>query len=797
MATILINGVYHTSFRAGGGGAAGMDILELSTATGTLTSAQLALVQSDHCIIKYSNNYYHKSYHSTNGCDYVRGTFTKTNASVTDYYFTCDFSNSEFTFGSNADERARVVANPTLGSGESATPLQNIRVAGTAYSIPAISTDVLADKTSNTKTASPKAVYDAVMALAGNESYVTAWDGESAPVAANIPAGVTVTYSGQTTTGSLAASENTDGKIYLVSDTNGNFYRYITQLNGSTYSWVLRGTTELDLSDYATKEEVSQLDQKVGESTTVSSRRDINPGTATGSIYVRSDNGTTATSSVNSVFTKVDISAYAGRTLHYSRVQIPSASGYQGMAFYKSDQSYLSGVKGVLNASEWGISADTVVVPDNAVYASFTCPTADTENFELYVMDEEEVYTSGLGKDVADLQDDVADLQDDVADLQGKAEVGEVAYSKNMYNKNDPDIVDGKYLSASDGTPKNSNQNYMTSGYMPCEVGQTYCFQKNHEATNVYFICYYDKDKVYTNDSINGVNGTPFKTWTVPSGTLGTPAYFRISFQTGYPSTTMVEKGSTISDYVPYEKAVITYDYRTAIRAVLNKRELIILGDSSMHKDYWPSLLDSLRQSVGLDFTLTNKSKSGVSWNSAEDSPLDQWNSIKSGVGDTPVIIIGAGGVSITSYQLGYDATFARCFDDTSGMESGTDCAIETIKTILKDRPAARIFIQNNWMYQANDLADAQKRLKLAEMNRALCDYFGCVYVDVARGGNIHGYTENMQVDGSYPYRVFTADGVHVSTEVGKRYIFNLWLGYFMLYLADYAIHTITLPSGS
>ena len=330
MATILINGVYHTSFREGGGGAAGMDILELSTATGTLTSAQLALVQSDHCIIKYSNNYYYKSYHSTNGCDYVRGTFTKTNASVTDYYFTCDFSNSEFTFGSNADERARVVANPTLGSGESATPLQNIRVAGTAYSIPAISTDVLADKTSNTKTASPKAVYDAVMALAGNESYVTAWDGESAPVAANIPAGVTVTYSGQTTTGSLAASENTDGKIYLVSDTNGNFYRYLTQLNGSTYSWVLRGTTELDLSDYATKEELSQLDQKIDD-LSQEYEQNATPDYVIGSM---STSGVADTSSSYGHFAPIELKD--GHTIHLNMGE-PFYHGYNVSCLYKTD----------------------------------------------------------------------------------------------------------------------------------------------------------------------------------------------------------------------------------------------------------------------------------------------------------------------------------------------------------------------------------------------------------------------------------------------------------------------------
>lgn len=97
-------------------------------------------------------------------------------------------------------------------------------------------------------------------------SYVVAWDGASTPVVANIPAGVTVTYNTTSYTGTLAASASTANKTYLVSTgTTDNYNRYVTQLNGSTYSWQNLGSTEIDLSDYATKEELGQLDQKVDE----------------------------------------------------------------------------------------------------------------------------------------------------------------------------------------------------------------------------------------------------------------------------------------------------------------------------------------------------------------------------------------------------------------------------------------------------------------------------------------------------------------------------------------------------
>lgn len=91
-------------------------------------------------------------------------------------------------------------------------------------------------------------------------TYVTAWDGDSTPVVANIPSGVTVTYDGTTYTGTLAASASTANKTYLVgTGTTDNYNRYVTQLNGSTYSWQNIGSTEIDLSDYATKEELGQL----------------------------------------------------------------------------------------------------------------------------------------------------------------------------------------------------------------------------------------------------------------------------------------------------------------------------------------------------------------------------------------------------------------------------------------------------------------------------------------------------------------------------------------------------------
>jgi len=101
---------------------------------------------------------------------------------------------------------------------------------------------------------------DQMLAALGGGSYVVSYDGTSAPTIANIPAGVTVTYDGNTYTGTLAASASTKDNIYLVGQD-----MYITSYDGTDYSWIFAGTTELDLSNYATEAKISQLEAEVGD----------------------------------------------------------------------------------------------------------------------------------------------------------------------------------------------------------------------------------------------------------------------------------------------------------------------------------------------------------------------------------------------------------------------------------------------------------------------------------------------------------------------------------------------------
>lgn len=91
--------------------------------------------------------------------------------------------------------------------------------------------------------------------IAGGVSFIIAWNGTSAPVVADIPAGVVVKYNGTNYTGTLAASADTIGKFYLVkSSTNVEtldvYDEYATiETGASSYAWEKIGDTQLDLGN--------------------------------------------------------------------------------------------------------------------------------------------------------------------------------------------------------------------------------------------------------------------------------------------------------------------------------------------------------------------------------------------------------------------------------------------------------------------------------------------------------------------------------------------------------------------
>lgn len=79
-----------------------------------------------------------------------------------------------------------------------------------------------------------------------------------------------------------SAGAGTLGKIYYVGpDANGFYDRYVTSYDGSTYSWLALGNTEVDMTQYATVVQLSQLDQELTIGDTI-----FTAASVSGSLYI-------------------------------------------------------------------------------------------------------------------------------------------------------------------------------------------------------------------------------------------------------------------------------------------------------------------------------------------------------------------------------------------------------------------------------------------------------------------------------------------------------------------------------
>ena len=66
------------------------------------------------------------------------------------------------------------------------------------------------------------------------------------------------------------------------------------------------------------------------------------------------------------------------------------------MAFYDANGDYISGISPILNAPDLSMTLDNVIVPESAKYASFSCVTTMTQDFQVYVLSD--IATDLLGK---------------------------------------------------------------------------------------------------------------------------------------------------------------------------------------------------------------------------------------------------------------------------------------------------------------------------------------------------------------------------------------------------------------
>lgn len=116
----------------------------------------------------------------------------------------------------------------------------------------------------------------------------------------------------------------------------------------------------------------------------------------------------------------------------------------------------------------------------------------------------------------------------------------------------------------------------------------------------------------------------------------------------------------------------------------------------------------------------------------------------------------------------------ALCRATISTPSSPAEWAVHTLRTIIKDKPMARIYLVSNFYASSTPTKDSQ-RLVYREMLRALCDYFSITLIDITRNSQIRGYLENNS--SSSGYHLYTDDGTHATRVAGRNLIYAKIMG--------------------
>ena len=234
--------------------------------------------------------------------------------------------------------------------------------------------------------------------ISGGVSFVTAWDGTSAPVVADIPEGVVVTYQGTEYTGTLGADDAQAGAFYLVKSTTqagGSedvYDEYVPTGTTGSKTWEKIGDTQIDLTDVVTGVSLTkQTDVVLGEGTTFTNgSSNVIFGTHPSDEVLGT--GTTFSTTVTPTTTNVKATASGGGTAWNSKDSVTAVTGYANPTtdtFVKSVSAetnknlVTTSIPNVTNAgsaSTWnfemgsGNAAETLIITG----ANSTAPTLGT-----------------------------------------------------------------------------------------------------------------------------------------------------------------------------------------------------------------------------------------------------------------------------------------------------------------------------------------------------------------------------------------------------------------------------------
>lgn len=424
--------------------------------------------------------------------------------------------------------------------------------------IPEISTDISSDATSDTKTASPKAVKDYVDAHGGS--------------------GNAVTYTAQTLTSEqqVQARTNIGAGTYTKAGTGipstdlaEEVQETLELAESAVQAEPVGSVTPLvDPYDYATKEEVNQLAQKLKFVDT--------PAVQSGYIKTNATtiNGTrSSSSSVKSAFFPVkqgDIVTIYGEG--------ENSNTYRLYAFADPEYAYVSRYS---SYGDYRTNPLVVTVPSGvaymainfAHYAASTDFATKASDVDFYAM------RAAIEKNAEDIAEPISTSKlEDEAVIPAKTDFIKLL---NIFDKDAAGVELGKYIY---NNSLSVNSSYNTTDYIPVTAGKTYLVASMSISYGVRFVCYYNANKTYISSADNDWG----RTLTIPSGV----SYMRCSFWAEAWETYRVTDDVTATKYYPYGYYLVPsyiYDSSKIVPEICLPSKIFALNgeeNSIYHRNY-------------------------------------------------------------------------------------------------------------------------------------------------------------------------------------------------------------------
>ena len=324
--------------------------------------------------------------------------------------------------------------------------------------------------------------------------------------------------SGVVVTSLPSAGAGTLGKMYYVGpDANGFYDRYVTSYDGSTYTWLALGNTEVDMTQYATVEQLNQLDQKVTKITGGNETPTIiwedgmiynGPGVSSNAAYKRSN----------------PIRVYPGDAVSFTGGSESSAIDVDAIAKYQN---------GAYSALLY-----------YATHAQEVVTWTATEECDIVISTQKTLFSGSvtiarqgeLPKIVEEIAEIIEVDQEQTADISELKENSfeKVCVSSNIFNK--AAVTHGYYVAYYDGDLR-ALDGFWTSDFIEIKPNTYYIMSRQQQ------LAFYNENKGY----ISGI--------ATPSGAFQSPAtakYIRICGDETLLNVWALYEGQSLPSYQPY-----------------------------------------------------------------------------------------------------------------------------------------------------------------------------------------------------------------------------------------------------